>query len=185
MRRKLLAFMGFFLGMFGILATFPPSFLNNPLADEVELTQTDEPNPLPAQSEPAESIASPLPSSSPLPTVKPTATVTVKPTATVTAKPTTSTTLTSKVITGGSYPADKYGDVQIQITVVNGAVTAVKVLKTPDADSRSLAVSQMAVPILTFQTIEARDSSAIQGASGASYTSDAWIKSLQSALSQL
>jgi uncharacterized protein with FMN-binding domain len=177
MRRKLLAFMGFFLGMFGILATFPPSFLNNPLSDEVELTQTDEPNPLPAQSEPAESIASPLPSSSPLPTVK--------PTATVTAKPTTSTTLTSKVITGGSYPADKYGDVQIQITVVNGAVTAVKVLKTPDADSRSLAVSQMAVPILTFQTIEARDSSAIQGASGASYTSDAWIKSLQSALSQL
>jgi uncharacterized protein with FMN-binding domain len=177
MRRKLLAFMGFFLGMFGILATFPPSFLNKPLSDEVELTQTDEPNPLPAQSEPAESIASPLPSSSPLPTVK--------PVATVTAKPTTSTTLTSKVITGGSYPADKYGYVQIQITVVNGAVTAVKVLKIPDADSRSLAVSQMAVPILTFQTIEARNSSAIQGASGASYTSDAWIKSLQSALSQL
>jgi uncharacterized protein with FMN-binding domain len=177
MRRKLLAFMGFLLGMFGILATFPPSFLNNPLADKVESTQTDEPNPLPVQSEPADSIASPLQSSSPLPTIK--------PTATVTAKPTTSTTSTSKVITGGSYPADKYGDVQIQITVVNGAVTAVKVLKIPDADSRSLAVSQMSVPILTFQTIEARDSSAIQGASGASYTSGAWIKSLQSALSQL
>jgi uncharacterized protein with FMN-binding domain len=89
------------------------------------------------------------------------------------------------VISGGIYPADKYGDVQIQITVTNNVVIAVKVLKIPNADSRSLAVSQMAVPILTLQTIEAKNSSAIQGASGASYTSDAWIKSLQSALSQL
>jgi uncharacterized protein with FMN-binding domain len=177
MRRKSLAFVGFFLGMFGVLVTFPPTFLDNPLSDTFELTQTDEPTPVPEESEVSESIASPLPSSSQLPTVK--------PTATVTAKPTTSTTSTSKVITGGSYPADKYGDVQIQITVLNRAVTGVKVLKIPDADSRSLAVSQMAVPILTLQTIEAMDSSAIQGASGASYTSDAWIKSLQSALSQL
>jgi uncharacterized protein with FMN-binding domain len=175
MRRRLLAFIGFFLGMFGVLVTFPPTFLDNPLADKSEPTQTDEAIPMPEQSEGAESIASPLPSSSPI----------VEPTVTVTAKPTIATTATSKVITGGLYPADKYGDVQIQITVVNGAVTGVKVLKIPDADSRSLAVSQMAVPILTFQTIEARDSSAIQGASGASYTSDAWIKSLQSALSQL
>jgi len=175
MRRKILAFMGLLLGMVGVLVTFPPSFLNNPLADNVELTQTDEPFPLPEQSEEAESIASPLPSSSP----------TVKPTVTVTAKPTIATTSTSRVITGGVYTADKYGEVQIQITVLNGAVTGVKVLKIPDADSRSLAVSQMAVPILTVQTIEARDSSAIQGATGASYTSDAWIKSLQSALSQL
>jgi uncharacterized protein with FMN-binding domain len=173
MRRKLLAFIGFFLGMFGVLATFPPTFLDNPLADTFELAQTDEPTPVPEQSEAGEIITSPLPSLSPTPTV------------TVTAKPTTSTISTSKIITGGSYPADKYGDVQIQITVVNGAVTGVKVLKIPDADSRSLAISQMAVPILTLQTIEARDSSVIQGASGASYTSDAWIKSLQSALSQL
>ena len=174
MRRKFLAFIGFFLGMFGVLVTFPPTFLDNPLAETSEFNQTDEATPVPEQSEGAESIASALPSSSPTPTVKPTVTVTAKP-----------TTSTSKVITGGSYPADKYGDVQIQITVVNGAVTGVKVLKIPDADSRSLAVSQMAVPILTLQTIEARDSSAIQGASGASFTSDAWIKSLQSALSQL
>jgi uncharacterized protein with FMN-binding domain len=168
MRRKFLAFIGFFLGMFGVLVTFPPTFLDNPLSDTFELTQTDEPTPAPVESEAAESIASPLPSSSPTPTVS-----------------STSATASSKVITGGIYPADKYGDVQIQITVLNGAVTGVKVLKIPDADSRSLAISQMAVPILTLQTIEARDSSAIQGASGASYTSDAWIKSLQSALSQL
>jgi uncharacterized protein with FMN-binding domain len=177
MRRRLLAFIGFFLGMFGVLVTFPPTFLDNPLSDTFELTQTDEATPVPKQSEAAELIASPLPSSSTAPTVK--------PTVTVTAKPTTSTTSASKVVTGDTYSADKYGDVQIQITLTNNAVTSVKVLKIPDGDSRSLAVSQMAIPILTFQTIEAKNSSAIQGASGASYTSDAWIKSLQSALSQL
>jgi uncharacterized protein with FMN-binding domain len=177
MRRKSLAFMGFLLGLLGVLITFPPSFLNNPLADTIELTQTDETDPSPEESDVDETIASPLPSSSTAPTVK--------PTVTVTAKPTTSTTSASKVITGDTYSADKYGDVQIQITLTNSVVTSVKVLKIPDGDSRSLAVSQMAIPILTFQTIEAKNSSAIQGASGASYTSDAWIKSLQSALSQL
>jgi uncharacterized protein with FMN-binding domain len=94
------------------------------------------------------------------------------------------TTPVTRVITGLTYTADKYGDVQIQITLTDGSVTAVKVLKIPDADSRSLTISQMAVPILTFQTIEAKSSSSIQGASGASYTSAAWIQSLQSALSQ-
>ena len=169
--------MGFLLGLLGVLITFPPSFLNYPLPSTIELTQTDETDPSPEESDVDETIASPLPSSSTAPTVK--------PTVTVTAKPTTSTTSASKVITGDTYSADKYGDVQIQITLTNNAVTSVKVLKIPDGDSRSLAVSQMAIPILTFQTIEAKNSSAIQGASGASYTSDAWIKSLQSALSQL
>jgi uncharacterized protein with FMN-binding domain len=180
MRRKGLAFMGFLIGMLGVLITFPPSFLIDPLGDKVELTHTDEPTSVPEQTDTPQASASTVPSSSPA--------VAVKPTVTVTAKPTTSTSSIpspSKVISGGIYPADKYGDVQIQITVTNNVVIAVKVLKIPNADSRSLAVSQMAVPILTLQTIEAKNSSAIQGASGASYTSDAWIKSLQSALSQL
>jgi len=167
MRRKFLGFAGFMLGLVGVLLAFPATLFNNPPSSEIEM-------PVPEESEQT-STSEVSPSASPSATVEKTPTPTAS---TSTATPDT------RVITGLIYKADKYGDVQIQITLTDGSVTAVKVLKIPDADSRSLAISQMAVPTLTFQTIEAKNSSNIQGATGASYTSAAWIQSLQSALSQ-
>jgi uncharacterized protein with FMN-binding domain len=167
MRRKFLALAGFMMGLVGVLLAFPATLFNNPLSSEIEL-------PVPEESEQTQTSEA-TPSASPSETVEKTPTPTAS---TSTATPDT------RVITGLIYKADKYGDVQIQITLTDDSVTAVKVLKIPDADSRSLAISQMAVPTLTFQTIEAKNSSSIQGASGASYTSAAWIQSLQSALSQ-
>jgi uncharacterized protein with FMN-binding domain len=171
MRRKFLALFGFLLGLVGVLLTFPATLFNNPLLSESELPVPEESEQTPTQTPTSE--ASPSASTS----------ATVEKTPTPTASTSTSTPDT-RVITGLIYRADKYGDVQIQITLTDGSVTAVKVLKIPDADSRSLAISQMAVPTLTYQTIEAKNSSSIQGATGASYTSAAWIQSLQSALSQ-
>ena len=171
MRRKFLALFGFLLGLVGVLLTFPATLFNNPLLSESELPVPEESEQTPTQTPTSE--ASPSASTS----------ATVEKTPTPTASTSTSTRDT-RVITGLIYRADKYGDVQIQITLTDGSVTAVKVLKIPDADSRSLAISQMAVPTLTYQTIEAKNSSSIQGATGASYTSAAWIQSLQSALSQ-
>ena len=171
MRRKFLAVFGFMMGLVGVLLAFPATLFNNPITSEVEL-------PVPEESE---TIPTQTPTSEASPSVSPSVTVEKTP------SPVTSTstvTPDTRVITGLTYKADKYGDVQIQITLTDGSITAVKVLKIPDADSRSLAISQMAVPTLTFQTIEAKNSSSIQGASGASYTSAAWIQSLQSALSQ-
>ena len=167
MRRKFLAFAGFMLGLVGVLLAFPATLFNNPLSSEIEL-------PVPEESEQAQTSEA-SPSASPSETVEKTPTPTAS---------TSTATSDTRVITGLIYKADKYGDVQIQITLTDDSVTAVKVLKIPDADSRSLAISQMAIPTLTFQTIEAKNSSSIQGASGASYTSAAWIQSLQSALSQ-
>jgi uncharacterized protein with FMN-binding domain len=171
MRRKFLALFGFITGLIGILLTFPATLLSNPLVNEAELPVLEESGQTPT----------PIPSSEASPSSSPSATVEKTPIPTTS---TSSSTSVTRVITGLIYKADKYGDVQIQITLTSGAVTSVKVLKIPDADSRSSSISQMAVPILTFQTIEAKNSSNIQGASGASYTSAAWIQSLQSALSQ-
>lgn len=173
MRRKFLALFGFMTGFFGILLNFPATLLNSPAVTQTEL-------PIPGESEPT-SIATSEASASASPSASPSATVEVTP---IPSTSSSTTSLATRVITGLIYKADKYGDVQVQITLTDGSVTAVKVLKIPDADSRSLTISQMAVPILTFQTIEAKNSSSIQGASGASYTSAAWIQSLQSALSQ-
>ena len=92
---------------------------------------------------------------------------------------------TTKTLIGNPYAASKYGTVQVQIVVSGGVITSAKALLLPDADSRSSAISATAIPILIQQTLQAQNSSDIQGATGASYTSAAWIDSLQSALAKM
>jgi uncharacterized protein with FMN-binding domain len=72
-----------------------------------------------------------------------------------------------------------YGIVQVKITVANGKITDAVALQSPNG--RSQRFSDYALPNLRSQTLAAQ-SAAIQGASGASYTSYGWYKSLISAL---
>jgi uncharacterized protein with FMN-binding domain len=72
-----------------------------------------------------------------------------------------------------------YGTVQVQITVANGKVTDAVAVQAPSG--RNDRYTRMAVPILKQQTLAAQSAN-IQGASGASYTSYGWTKSLQGAL---
>jgi len=74
-----------------------------------------------------------------------------------------------------------YGDVQVQITVSNGKITDATALQAPSG--RNDRYTSFAIPILRKQTLAAQ-SDAIQGASGASYTSYGWFKSLQGALAK-
>ncbi len=74
-----------------------------------------------------------------------------------------------------------YGNVQVQLTVVNGIITDARALSAPNG--RSQRWTDMAIPVLRQQTLAAQ-SDAIQGASGASYTSYGWYKSLQGALAK-
>lgn len=75
----------------------------------------------------------------------------------------------------------QYGNVQVQITVVDGHITDAKAVIAPSGNNSRY--TNMAVPILRKQTLAAQ-SDAIQGASGASYTSYGWYKSLQGALAK-
>jgi len=81
----------------------------------------------------------------------------------------------------GSTSQTRYGPVQVQITVVNGKITAAKALQYPNGDYRSADISTQAIPYLVSQTLAAQ-SSTISGVGGASYTSYGWYQSLQSAL---
>ena len=74
-----------------------------------------------------------------------------------------------------------YGNVQVEITVKDGKITDATALQAPSG--RNDRWSNMALPILKKQTLAAQ-SAAIQGASGASYTSYGWQKSLQGALAK-
>ena len=74
-----------------------------------------------------------------------------------------------------------YGNVQVQITVVNGRITDAKAVKAPSGKNDRY--TNMAVPVLKHQTLAAQSAN-IKGVSGASYTSYGWFTSLQGAMAQ-
>ena len=75
----------------------------------------------------------------------------------------------------------RYGAVQVEITVSGGQVTDVVALQLPDSDRRSASISSRAEPELRSEALAAQSAS-IDGVSGATYTSDGYEQSLQSAL---
>lgn len=77
----------------------------------------------------------------------------------------------------------QYGDVQVQITVKGGKITASQVLQVPWNDNRDQEINSYAVPILNQEAVSSQSSN-IDMVSGATYTSDGYIQSLQSAIDQ-
>jgi uncharacterized protein with FMN-binding domain len=134
------------------------------------------------------------PSASATPTQSATASATPTPTqsATASATPTPTKTTAAPVVTkaaassaSGTFVGPSvfvnYGNVQVEITVSNGKITDAKALQSPNG--RSQRWSDMALPQLRQQTLSANGDQ-IQGASGASYTSYGWYKSLQGAMAK-
>ncbi|MET3984492.1 FMN-binding protein [Streptomyces sp. PvR034] len=77
----------------------------------------------------------------------------------------------------------RYGTVQVAVTVSQGRITSITVLQAPDRGGRDQQISSYALPRLTQEAIGAQ-SARIDAVSGASYTSQGYIESLQSALDQ-
>lgn len=74
-----------------------------------------------------------------------------------------------------------YGPIQVTITVKSGKITAVNVPEYPNNTFRDVQINQFAVPQLVQETIAA-NSASIDSVSGATYTSQGYISSLQSAI---
>jgi uncharacterized protein with FMN-binding domain len=75
----------------------------------------------------------------------------------------------------------QYGPVRLRITLTGGKITAVTTLQLPDNNSRDQEIAGFAVPQLTREALTAQ-SAHIDTVSGATYTSQGYIQSLQSAL---
>jgi uncharacterized protein with FMN-binding domain len=87
---------------------------------------------------------------------------------------------TTKTVTGDA--ADTmYGPVQVQIKVTNGKVTAVRAIEYPYSDPRDAQINSYAIPVLNEEATQA-GSANIDMVSGATYTSNGYLQSLQSAL---
>jgi uncharacterized protein with FMN-binding domain len=89
-------------------------------------------------------------------------------------------TPTSTTVTG-ALETDRYGDTQVKVTITNGRITAVTVLAYNDTDPRSAQISEGAIPVLRTEVLSAQ-TAAVDAVSGATYTSNAYEASLQSAL---
>jgi uncharacterized protein with FMN-binding domain len=88
----------------------------------------------------------------------------------------------TKAITG-SVVSSPYGDVQVQITVANGSITAINAVRLPSDNRHSSQISGFASQVLASEALQAQSAN-IDTVSGATYTSDAYKQSLQSALDQ-
>ncbi|RCG29456.1 FMN-binding protein [Sphaerisporangium album] len=86
----------------------------------------------------------------------------------------------SRTVTGDAVDT-RWGPVQVRITVAGGQITAVDAVVVPDANPRDREINSVAVPILTQEALAAQ-SARIDTVSGATYTSEGYTGSLQSAL---
>jgi uncharacterized protein with FMN-binding domain len=75
-----------------------------------------------------------------------------------------------------------YGTVQVQVTIQNGTITDIQTIQLPGG-GHSGQVSNYAAPQLRSEALQAQ-SAQIDTISGATYTSEGYIQSLQSALTQ-
>jgi uncharacterized protein with FMN-binding domain len=94
--------------------------------------------------------------------------------------PTTSTTSGPKVIDGADVP-NRFGDVQVELVVQRGRIIDVRALRLPDDRPRSARISDVAGPRLRLEVLRAQ-SARIDLVSGATYTSQSYAQSVQSAL---
>ncbi|PZF64480.1 FMN-binding protein [Curtobacterium sp. MCBD17_013] len=95
---------------------------------------------------------------------------------------TSTATFTDGTFTGSTV-STRYGDVQVEVTVSGGKITAVTPLHLTDAEQRSVMISEQAAPLLEDEVLSAQ-SADVDTISGATYTSDAYLQSLQAALDQ-
>jgi len=198
MKRAILIAGGTIGGLGAVLAITPPqltstqslnlaggSAIGTPVSNTPAAQSTQTPTPsvkaTPTQSAtPTKKATSTSADLNPTPTQA--ATPTPTPTPTKTATPTQAPIV--QKVTGvfvGPSVYVQYGNVQVEITVRDGKITDARAVVAPSG--RNDRYTNMAVPILRSQTLAAQ-SDRINGASGASYTSYGWYKSLQGALAK-
>ena len=75
----------------------------------------------------------------------------------------------------------RWGPVQVQISVTGRKISSVQVLQAPNENRRDIEINNTALPILHDEAMSAQ-SAQIDSVSGATYTSDGYTQSLQSAI---
>jgi uncharacterized protein with FMN-binding domain len=133
--------------------------------------------------------ASGTPTASPTATPRPTSrkgpVATPRPTSGTADRATSSPKPAATALRDGTYTGDavpiRWGNVQIQVAINGGRIASVTAVDMPYSDRRTQRITDVAEPILREQAI-AIQSAQLDVISGATYTSEAYAQSLQSAL---
>ena len=188
MKRGLLIGVGTLGGLGAVFAITPPQFGTSGPTGLAALpgkaASSAAPAPAATKSKAASAPTKAAPTKNATPTKKatPTKTKSAAPQPTQTQAP--AAPAQSGGITGtfdGNTAQTRWGPVQVRIVVKDGKIVDASALQAPSGDSRSRSISQQAVPYLVQETLAAQ-SAQISGVGGASYTSNGWYQSLQSAL---
>ncbi|WP_374008849.1 FMN-binding protein [Leifsonia sp. LS-T14] len=83
----------------------------------------------------------------------------------------------------GSAIDTRYGAVQVKVTFSGTTITAIDTVQYPNRSGRDVEINDQALPILQQEAL-ASQSANIDTVSGATYTSEGYIQSLQSAIDQ-
>lgn len=125
---------------------------------------------------PGDFVASPSPS--PLVTPPPSPT----PLATPSPSPSPSPAAANGTFTGSDFP-NRFGDVVVRVVISNGHITDVQAVRLPTDRAVSAYISEQAGPLLRSEALQAQSAN-IDIISGATYTSESYAQSLESALRQ-
>ena len=97
------------------------------------------------------------------------------------------TTPAASGLADGTFTGDavrtRYGNVQVAITISGGTITDIQVPQYPNSNREDQQINARALPVLISETASAQSAS-ISMVSGATYTSQGYTQSLQSALDQ-
>ena len=77
-----------------------------------------------------------------------------------------------------------YGVLEVRVTVSGNHITDISVPNLQTAEPTSQQISEQAIPMLRSEVLSAQSAS-VSGISGATYTSQAYVQSLQAALDKL
>jgi uncharacterized protein with FMN-binding domain len=105
-------------------------------------------------------------------------------TSTASAAPTASAAASSGAADGtykGSVVNTDYGTVQVSVTLSGGKISEVTALKLTDDGGRSVQISREAAPVLRSEVLKAQSAN-VDSVSGATYTTQGYLTSLQAAL---
>ena len=177
MKRGLLIGVGTLGGLGAVFAITPPQFGTSGQSGLAALPGRATPSSAPVDTAPTTRVSKPTKDAT-TPTKSST-----KPTKSAAAPAQTAPAATSGV-TGtfdGNTASTRWGPVQVRIVVKDGQIVDALALQSPNGDRRSTDISRQAIPYLVQETLAAQ-SAQISGVGGASYTSNGWFTSLQSAL---
>jgi uncharacterized protein with FMN-binding domain len=158
----------------GKIATASPTVPTNPVATVAPITATT----------PITTAKAAAPTTSPVAAAK-TPVTSASTAAPTTAAPKAASALAA--LAAGTFDGDvidtRWGPVQVAVTIANGKITDVSTLTSPNDKQKSISINNRATPILRSEALSVQSAN-IDSVSGATYTSEGYAQSLQSALDQ-